>query len=185
MYSELSLDADKFRLERIKEIKDEIITELNKRENTCKKYKKIALVTEILDSGCVMVSIALTSSGAATIIIPPLATGLGIAGGISGFLGLVFKFVSKKLQSKLRLNEDIIILSKSKLNTISDLISKALDDGEVSDEEFQLISKELVSFYEMKKEIKKKTATKVDMNMATNVATNVNYHRMSPSAKDS
>ncbi len=159
MNSELNLDAAKFRLTRIKEIKDEIIGELNKSEASRKNYKKITNVTEILDGGCVMVAVALSGGGAATIIVPPLATGLGIAGGVSGFFGLVFKFISKKLRSKLKKSEDIIILGKSKLNTISGLISKAIDDGKINDEEFQLISRELVSFYEMKKEIKKKPVT--------------------------
>ena len=46
--------------------------------------------------------------------------------------------------------------SSSKLNSISTLISKALNDGNISDQEFSLIMSEFSKFQEMKNDIKQK-----------------------------
>ena len=89
-------NGEEFRLKRIKEIRDSIVKDKLKRENICKKLKRANLVTEVLDTGFVTVSIALSSGGVATLVFPPLATGLGVAAGVSGFLGIVTKFISKK-----------------------------------------------------------------------------------------
>jgi dsDNA-specific endonuclease/ATPase MutS2 len=56
----------------------------------------------------------------------------------------------------------ITMLAESKINTISDHISKALKDNHVSDDEFALIMSELTEFYQMKDEIRTKTKTKID-----------------------
>jgi hypothetical protein len=48
------------------------------------------------------------------------------------------------------------MLAVSKLNTINDLISKALHDSHVSTEEFTLITKEKEKFITMKNVIRKK-----------------------------
>jgi dsDNA-specific endonuclease/ATPase MutS2 len=55
-----------------------------------------------------------------------------------------------------------MMLAESKINTISDHISKALKDNHVSDDEFSLIMSELTKFNQMKDEIRTKTKTKID-----------------------
>lgn len=50
----------------------------------------------------------------------------------------------------------IKMLTDTKLNTISDHISKALKDHQISDEEYSLILSELKIFNQMKKEIRTK-----------------------------
>ena len=74
---------------------------------------------------------------------PQVTLALEASASVSGFLGLTFKFISCKLHAKIRRHEAIRILAISKLNTISDLISKALDDNQITDEEFKMISSEL------------------------------------------
>ena len=44
-------------------------------------------------------------------------------------------------------------MSEAKLNTILDLISKAISDNKISDEEFSLILNEFVKFQDMKERI--------------------------------
>ena len=46
-------------------------------------------------------------------------------------------------------------LARSKLSSITELISKALNDGRVSHEEFSFINAELVRFRQLKNEIRK------------------------------
>ena len=50
-------------------------------------------------------------------------------------------------------HQSTVTLAKVKINTIEDLISKALRDNKISDEEFSLIIEELKKFEKLKAEI--------------------------------
>ena len=50
--------------------------------------------------------------------------------------------------------EKIVLLTKSKLNSIGALISKALIDSNISHDKFALINNVLKEFYDMRGEIK-------------------------------
>ena len=50
--------------------------------------------------------------------------------------------------------EKIVLLTKSKLNSIGALISKALIDSNISQDKFALINNVLKEFYDMREEIK-------------------------------
>ena len=58
------------------------------------------------------------------------------------------------INKKKKKHHKIVLLVKSKLISIEVLISKALIDSNISDDEFILISNVLKEFYNMKKEIK-------------------------------
>ena len=64
----------------------------------------------------------------------------------------------KKYQSiikkKKKKQDKIVLLEKSKLNSIEVLISKTLIDPNISHDEFVLINNVLKEFYDMKEEIK-------------------------------
>ena len=49
------------------------------------------------------------------------------------------EFISQKLQTKAKLHDEIRVLAKSKLNSVADHISVALNDDKVSKEEFKPI----------------------------------------------
>ena len=50
------------------------------------------------------------------------------------------------------------MLAMSKLNTISDLVSAALMDGHISDQEFKLIMNEVLKYTQMKADIRSKAS---------------------------
>ena len=52
------------------------------------------------------------------------------------------------------MNDKIVLLAKSRSNSIEVLISKVSIDSNISHDEFVLINNELKEFYGMKKEIK-------------------------------
>ena len=56
---------------------------------------------------------------------------------------------------KLEKHEKIEMLAVSKLNTINDLVSKAITDSHISIEEFSLIIKEKEKYISMKNSIRK------------------------------
>ena len=60
---------------------------------------------------------------------------------------------------KIEKHEQIAILAVSSHNTISSLISKALSDGSISDEEYSLIVLEFETFTRMKEDLREKSKT--------------------------
>ena len=58
------------------------------------------------------------------------------------------------MNKKNKKHDKIALLEKSKLNSIEVLISKALIDSYVSNDEFVLINNVLKEFYDMEEEIK-------------------------------
>ena len=63
---------------------------------------------------------------------------LEIAAIVCGCMGACVKLVRRKLMSKAQKHYEIKTIGESKLNSVKNLISKALNDGQISTEEFQL-----------------------------------------------
>ena len=64
----------------------------------------------------------------------------------------VFELIIKKKRKK---HDEIVLLAKSKLSSIEVLISKALIDANISNDEYILINNVLKEFDNMEEEIKK------------------------------
>ena len=71
-----------------------------------------------------------------TVVAIPMTIGLEIGAVVCGVGGVISKFISRRLSVKARKHDLIRVLCMSKLNTISSLVSTALIDGKISDEEF-------------------------------------------------
>ena len=63
---------------------------------------------------------------------------------------------------KLEKHEKIKTLAEAKLNSISDYVSKALEDDNISEQEFSLIISELEKSNNMKEEVRSKTKASID-----------------------
>ena len=100
---------------------------------------------------------ALSSAGIATAV-----TGIGAfvgvpLGGVAAITGISSTLLtgfSKKIQHKLTKHEKIYTLAITKKNTVSELVSKALNDNKISDSEFNLVLRELEKFHELKAAIR-------------------------------
>jgi hypothetical protein len=86
----------------------------------------------------------------------------GIALAARGLSAASNLICDKVLAAKTTKHIHIRMLAEYKLNTIKDHISKALNDGFISDEEFTLILSELDKFYKTHDEVRSKTITKID-----------------------
>ena len=71
-----------------------------------------------------------------------------------GLLRVVGNQAIKKMSLKIEKHEKIAILAVSSLNTISSLMSKALTDDKISDEEYSLILLEFKTFTRMKEDLR-------------------------------
>ena len=146
--------ANKYRLDEINKIRDYFSNEIKERKDIIKKLNKCLVSFDYLDK----IFITLSASFG-TLSIASQATVIGIPAGITGAsLTLIFTIgtgISKSLlkvtKKRKKKHNKIIELAKSKLNTIDNLLSSALNDSEISHEEFSNIITEK-SIYENKKE---------------------------------
>ena len=67
----------------------------------------------------------------------------------------------KKMSLKIEKHEKIAMLAISALNTISSLISKALSDDSISDQEYSLILLQFETFTRMKEDSRIKSKTSI------------------------
>ncbi len=104
-------------------------------------------------SSITVISASTTAAISITTVVGSLAAlPLGI-----GAIGVVSSKIGKLVLKKTEKHERIKLIAMSKLLSVNDLVSKALTDGKVSDEEFQVILNEMESYRDHKSQIRRKT----------------------------
>lgn len=147
LYPDLSNeDGQNYRLHKISEIEQKLINEKDTRRTLCKKYKRAINITDGIDSALISSSVVMAGVGIAF----PFMLPLGIAAIVSGGLGVFVKLIRRRLQSKAKKHNAVETIAESKLNSITDLISKALSDGQISDNEFKMVLDELTKYNDLK-----------------------------------
>ena len=132
-------DVNKYRLGETNKVRDYFNNEIKERKDIIKKLNKNFVSFDYLDK----IFITLSASFGA-LSIASQATVIGIPAGITG-ASLTFMFtigtgISKPLlkvtKKRKKKHNKIIALAKSKFNTIDTLLSSALNDSEISHEDF-------------------------------------------------
>ena len=75
-----------------------------------------------------------------------------------------------RLAAKTKKHNKIRTLADTKLNTIDEYVSEAIEDGDISHKEFVLINSELKKFNESKEKIRAKVSTKPEKAKTMNKA---------------
>ena len=148
---------NKYRLDEINKIRDYFNNDIKERKDIIKKLNKYLVRFDYLDK----IFITLSASFG-TLSIASYASVVGIPAGITGAsLTLVFTIgtgISKSLlkvtKKRKKKHNKIIVLAKNKLNTIDTLLSSALNDSEISHEEFTNIITETNIYENIKENIK-------------------------------
>ena len=160
MYPNLSesiSNDQQFRLNKINEIKDYFIAEIRERELMSKNLSKYIASFEYLDKSLIVLSVATGS-----ISIASFATAIGAPVGImsascslafSITTGFVKKFL-KTIRNKKKKHNKIVMLARSKLNSIESKISEALINNEINHEEVMTILNEEKKYRELKESIR-------------------------------
>ena len=160
MYLNLSANISnnqQFRLNKINEIKDYFIAEIRERELMSKNLSKYIASFEYLDKSLIVLLVATGS-----ISIASFATAIGAPVGImsascslafSITTGFVKKFL-KTIRNKKKKHNKIVMLARSKLNSIESKISEALINNEISHEDFMTILNEEKKYRELKESIR-------------------------------
>ena len=148
-------NVNKYRIDEINKIRNYFNNEIKERKDIIKKLNKYLVSFDYLDKTLIALS---ASFG--TLSIASYASVVGTTAGIAGSsLTSIFTIgtgiskllinVTKKRKKK---HNKIIALAKIKLNTIDTLLSSALNDSEISHEEFTNIINE-ANIYENIKEL--------------------------------
>ena len=153
IYPELpSEDGQNYRLQKISEIEKQLIRETDVRKALYKKYNRAINFTDSIDTTLISASVIMAGIGLAVPVMLPLE----IAAIVCGCMGACVKLVRRKLMSKAQKHYEIKTIGESKLNSVKNLFSKALADGQISAEEFQLVLCALDRY----NDLKDKTRTK-------------------------
>ena len=152
-------DQSKYRLYEMKRIANYFFDEINERESYSKKLSKYVTIFDYIDK--ILIVLSATSSGVSIISFTSI---IGVLAGIaSASFTLIFSItggIMKKLLSttikKKKKQDQILMLAKSKYNSIEALTSQALNDIDISHKEFIAILKEKDNYEKMKEDIKDK-----------------------------
>ena len=153
-------NVNKYRLDEINKIRNYFNNEIKERKDMIKKLNKYLVSFDYLDK----IFIALSASFG-TLSIASYASVVGTPAGIAGSsLTLIFTIgtgISKSLlnvtKKRKKKHNKIIALAKTKLNTIDELLSSALNDSEIRHEEFTNIINEANINENIKENIKELT----------------------------
>ena len=149
--------SQEFRLENIDETRNYFLEEIEQNELMSRKYEKVFTTLNDIEH---VLSVASTITGC--ISISAFASLLGISIWIkSSVIGLKIcaitvgiKKYKSMIKKKKKKHDKIVLLAKSKLNSIEVLISKALIDSVISHDEFVLINNVPKEYNKVKEEIR-------------------------------
>ena len=152
-------NGNNFRLSKSCKVLEDLEREIVHYENVRKKYNRARSVFAQVGAATGFLSVVFSAGGLSTGLTGvglPIGISLGALGGIFGIASIGCGLALKRLSSKVNKHDQTVALAKAKTNTVSGLVSKALTDNEVSDNEFALIIAEKEKFNSLKRGIRQK-----------------------------
>ena len=147
-----------YRLKKIEEAEQFLREEIKTRDKLGKKFKRITNSVTIGDISALIIFTAVEGT--------LFATGVGIPFGIFIGISVVGAVIGTKTQklfgSKTKKHDKIKTLAESKLDSISKLVSKAIEDAHISHEEYHFILKEVEHYRAIKEQIRNKSKRVTD-----------------------
>ena len=169
MYPNLSANISndqQFRVNKINEIKDYFIAEIKERELMSKRLSKYIASFDYFDKSLIVLSVATSS-----ISIASFATVIGAPVGIiSASCSLAFSITTgfvkellKTTRKKKKKPNKIVMLARSKLNSIESKISEIFINNEISHQDFMTIMYEEKKYRELKENIRMTNSQRSDV----------------------
>ena len=169
MYSNLSAplsDQQQFRLNKINEIKDHFVTEIKETELMSKRLSKYIAFFDYFNNSLIVLSVTTGSISVASFsTVIRASVGMVSASfslSFSMFTGIVKKLL-KTTRNKKKKHNKIVMLGRSKLNSIESKISEALINNEISHEDFMTIINEEKKYRELKESIRMMNSQRSDV----------------------
>ena len=150
-------NEQQFSLNKINEIKDYFVSEIKERELMSKRLSKYIALFAYFEKSLIVLSVttgSISIASFATVIGAPvgmMSASCSLAFSIT--TGFVKKFM-KTIRNKKKKHNKIVMLARSKLNSIESKISEALINNEISHEDFMTIINEEMKYRELKESIR-------------------------------
>ena len=154
LYPVLAAPAENFRLTEISRIEKEISDQVEHYRLVLKKYKKARKAVHYSAVGLGAVSAALSSGAIAASL-----TGVGViigapAAGFAAFAGFsstsLASLSTRSFERKVDKHSRLLSLATAKHGSINCCVSQALNDNSVSDKEFELVTREMQKYRQLK-----------------------------------
>ena len=165
-------EQTKFRLDKISEIENYFYEEINQRKSCSKKLSKYVAAFDYIDK--ILIVLSATTGG---VSICSFTSVVGAPVGIASasftlFFSLTTGIVKKLLSitNKKKKHNKILMLAKSKLNSIETLITQALIDIELSHEEFIAILKEKDKYEKIKGNLRSEKKKQEIMRLSSTIS---------------
>ena len=153
-----------FRQKQISAIRESLEKELETRGRYRRRYKSAYNTAIYLNTGAGLTSVSSSiaaAATAATVVRIIASVPLGFTAVAAGVLSVVSAAVSKILLKKVEKHQQIKLIAAAKLSSVNGLVSRALQDGHISNEEFQIILQEMESYRDHKSQIRNRTIGEV------------------------
>ena len=156
-------EPQSYRLNKLSEIGAFFLDEIEVREQIAKKMKRFNTITGIVDTG--LITSTVITGG---ISIAAFASGVGLPVGIalsgtSLLLSLATAITRKSFKIftvKQEKHDAIKLLAQSKLDSIANIISQAMQDGDISPTELHKVLQEVEEYHRFKVDIRNQAKAK-------------------------
>ena len=158
-------DDESYRLKKIDELEKFLRSEVESRDKLTKRFKRRATASTISDTSVIAAITALEVASIVTLttgIGMPISVVLASTGLLLGLGSGIIHKTQKIFDSKAKKHDKIKTLAESKLDTISGLVSKAVEDSHIDHQEYLRILKEVEHYRTMKEEIRTKSKKTTD-----------------------
>ena len=158
-------EGQAYRLQKIDELEKFLRNEIRTRDSLTKRFKRRATAVTFSATSIITAITALETASIATLITGigmPISVVLASTGLLLGLSSAIIHKTRRIFDSKAKKHEKIKTLAESKLDSISSLVSKAIEDSSISHQEYQLILKEVEHYRTMKEQIRTKSKKTTD-----------------------
>ena len=158
-------DNQAYRLKKIDELEKFLRDEIRTRDSLTKRFKRRATAATFSDGSIITAITALETASIATLITGiglPISVVLASAGLLLGLSSAIIHKTQKVFDSKAKKHDKIKTLAESKLDSVSSLVSKAIENSHISHQEYQLILKEIERYRTIKEQIRTKSKKTTD-----------------------
>ena len=153
-----------YRLKMLTEIETYLLDKIDVRKRLAKKMKRFNTITSSVDTG--LITSTVITGG---VSIAAFASGVGLPVGIA-LIGtsLLFSLATAITQTSFKIftvkqkqHDAFKLLAQSKLDSIADIISQAMQDGDIVSIEFHKVLQEVEKYRKIKVDIRNQAKTKV------------------------
>ena len=146
------------------EIEAYFFNEIEFHEQTAKKIKRFNAITDIIDTGLitlVVITGRISTAAFASVVGLPVGVAFSRAGLLLSLATVITRKSFKIPTVKQKKHDAIKVLAQSKLDSMSNIISLAMQDGDISPTEFQKVWQEVEKYCKLKAHIKNWAKAKV------------------------